>query len=52
MVEAALAVIGGAAVLLWLTAMIFGGELRFVIQRPRRRIREGASPSDLEGTSR
>lgn len=39
MFEAALAVMGGAAVLLWLTVMILGGEIRFVIQRPRRRVR-------------
>lgn len=39
MFEAALAVIGGAAVLLWLAVMILGGEIRFVIQRPRRRVR-------------
>lgn len=43
MFEAALAVMGGVAMLLWLTVMIFGGEIRFVIQRPRRCVREGAS---------
>ena len=35
MFEAVLAVIGEAAVLLWLTVMILEGEIRFVIQRPR-----------------
>ena len=39
MFEAVLAVIGEAAVLLWLTVMILGGEIRFVIQRPRQRVR-------------